>query len=214
MKNEIINNEIKDVVEKEGFEYVKYNISYPTFADEKHKEFAKKFNCFYATLGERFSDFAKTTLLKKAQKEKSESFDPFGAVMRYICAYNKNGVISIVTDLSVFSGGDGVETKRLSQNWHIDKNRLLVYEDFFTGDEKKTIIMGIREEAKLRMSTEKGAFFSDYEKRIVKKFEKNNFYLTPKGYGFFYPSGAVSDSKNAEVFFLLGYKGKGKINPY
>ena len=214
MKNEIINNEIKDTVEKDGFVYVKYNISYPVLKDEKHKEFSKKFNSFYETLGERFGEFAKTTLLKKAISIKTDDFVPFGAVMRYICAYDNNEIVSIVTDLSVFSGGQGVETKRLSQNWHRDKNRLLVYEDFFSNEEKKTIIMGICEEVKLRIATERSAFFSDYEKRISKKFEKNNFYLTPKGYGFFYPSGTVSESKNTEVFFLLGYRGKGKINPY
>ncbi len=221
VKYEILKKEIKNHFPEED-PLVKYNITYPEYVkmgySSKIKEdgFAKRFNGFYELLSKRFEEFSKTKLYKEANRYKAlceKDFEKFGAVMRYICSYSDEKIISIVVDVHLFCG-EKQETKRLSQNWDLSSGRMLVYEDFFDEKDESEIIIGIKSEAKLRRDTEATSFFGDYEKKIKKGFNKNNFYLTPKGYGFFYPPLYLSERESPEVFFLLGFKGRGKLNPY
>lgn len=214
IKNEI-KNEIKENTETDGVTLVKYSISYPSVKGKNG--FAKTFCGFYSLLAKRFEDFAKTRLLAEAKRYKaleSGEFQPFGAVMKFICSYNDCGLVSIVTDIFVFCGNGKQESKRMSQNWHVEKTRMLIFEDFFLPCDKENILQGIKNEARLRVETNLSTFFEDYEKRIKKGFSKNDFYLTPKGYGFFYPALYLSESSAFDVFFLLGFKGSGEYNPY
>ncbi len=219
-KYEILKKEIKNHFPEEE-PLVKYNISYPEYVKLGYSSFgndgfAKRFNGFYELFSKRFEEFSKTKLYKEAQRYKAlceKEFEKFGAVMRYICSYSDEKVVSIIVDVHIFCG-EKQETKRLSQNWDLSSGRMLVYEDFFDEKDEHEIIMGIKSEAKLRRDTESYAFFKDYEKRIKRGFNNNSFYLTPKGYGFFYPPLYLSEKELPEVFFLLGFKGKGKFNPY
>ncbi len=217
LKNNIdslLKKEIKGVFPEEGEILVKYNISYPE--TEQKNGFSKIFNGFYSMLSKRFESFAKTRLYKEAlrYRQLEEDFQPFGAVLRYVCAYCDENVLSIVTDAYVYCGGEKTETKRMSQNWDIKTGRLLLFEDFFKPSDKENIITGIKSEGRMREKAGLSCFFRDYEKKLKSGFSKNDFYLTPKGYGFFYPAGSLSDSKETEVFFLLGFKGNGEFNPY
>ncbi len=212
---ELVKKELKDTLSDAEGPLVKYNISYPEI--NKKTEFSKAFNGFYSLLAKRYCDFAKTKMLKEAEKNKTrfkDGFKPFGAVLRYICSYIEDNIISIVVDANVFCGGDNQQCKRLSQNWDVKGGRLLLYEDFFSSDDKKSLLRGIVSEANLRQTTGMSAFFPDYEKRLKKSFSKNDFYLTPKGYAFFYPAGAISPTTENEVFFVLGFKGGGEHDPY
>lgn len=220
-KYEILKKEVKNQFPEEE-PLVKYNISYPEYVktgySSKTKDggFEKRFNGFYELLSKRFEEFAKTKLSKEAQRYKAlceNEFKAFGAVLRYICSYSDEKIISVVVDVHLFCGVKQ-ETKRLSQNWDVSTGRMLVYEDFFDEADGSEILLGIKSEARLRQDTEMSVFFKDYEKKIKKGFVKNNFYLTPKGYGFFYPPLYLSEKESPEVFFLLGFKGKGKFNPY
>lgn len=194
---------------------VKYSIDYPEI---KGKDgFSKVFCGFYQLFAKRFEEFAKTKLYKEAQRFLAlceNDFQPFGAVLKFVCSYNDGNIISIVTDAFVSCGNEKKESKRMSQNWDINTGRMLLFEDFFEQGDKSDILQGIKNEAKLRTDTRLSEFYPDYEKKLIKGFSKNNFYLTPKGYGFFYPAGYLSKSNAPEVFFLLGYRGNGRFNPY
>ncbi len=213
--------EVKNVFPEEE-PLVKYNISYPEFVKTGYSSrakgdgFEKRFNGFYELLSKRFEEFSKTKLYKEAQRYKAlcdKEFEKFGAVLRYICSYSDEKLISVVIDVHLFCG-EKQETKRISQNWDVSSGRILVYEDFFNDNDLNNILIGIKSEARLRRDVENYVFFKDYEKRIKKGFSKNNFYLTPKGYGFFYPPSFLSENNSPDVFFLLGFKGGGKFNPY
>jgi hypothetical protein len=91
---------------------------------------------------------------------------------------------------------------------------MLLFEDFFSSSEEKDILQGIKNEAKLRQETGLSTFCEGYEKKLKKGVSKNDFYLTPKGYAFFYPQGALSENSSSEVFFLLGFSGSGNYDPY
>lgn len=215
LKTEIISKEIKNVFTVEGEVYVKYSIAYPEIQGKN--EFSKVFNGFYSLMSKRFEEFAKTKLYKESKRFKSingDDFVPFGAVLKYVCAYNDKNILSVVTDAYVFCGEGKQESKRMAQNWDTEKGRLLLYDDFFEQSEEKDILQGIKNEARLREETMLSRFKEGYEKKLKKSFSKNDFYLTPKGYGFFYPQGLLSESSQPDVFFLLGYKGKGKYDPY
>lgn len=210
----LLKKEIKGVFPEEGEILVKYNISYPEI--ESKNSFGKVFCGFYSMMAKRFESFAKTRLYREAlrYRQLENEFRPFGAVLRYVCAFSDENVISIVTDAYVYCGGDKTESKRLSQNWDMKTGRLLLFEDFFTSEDKEHILTGIKSEGRMREKAGLSCFFKDYEKKLKSGFSKNDFYLTPKGYGFFYPAGFLSDSKETEVFFLLGFKGSGEFNPY
>ena len=217
---EITSKEIKSSYPNE-LALVKYNISYPNFSCRKNtaylKETEKRFNGFYGALALGFENFAKTKLYKEAKRFKSiegkESTPPFGAVMKHICSYSDENIVSIVTDAFVYYG-ESREMKRTSQNWDVTKGRILVYEDFFEDDDRERILLGIKSESAIKREVEKTVYKEGFEKKIKRGFSKNNFYLTPKGYGFFYPPEYLSEDKNPEVFFLLGFKGNGKFNPF
>lgn len=217
LKYEIIKNEVKNAFPEnsEGEALVKYSVAYPTLSGKD--SFSKVFTGFYSLLAKRFEEFAKTKLYKEAVRFKTlnaEGFQPFGAVLKYVCSYNKGNIISIVTDAFVFCGNGKQESKRMSQNWDCEKCRMLLFEDFFLQDDTPKILQGIKNEARLRKETQLSDFFEDYEKKLKKGFSKNDFYLTPKGYGFFYPAGYLSNNASPDVFFLLGFKGKGEKDPY
>ncbi len=213
-KYEIEKREIKNSFPDDDV-LVKYSISYPEI--NKSDGFSKVFNGFYSLMAKRFEDFSKNKLCKEAKRFRaltSENFVPFGAVLKFVCAFENKDVISIITDAFVSCGNGKQETKRLSQNWGIEKCRLLLHEDFFVQSQEKDIILGIKNEAKMRQETGLSNFFEGYEKKLKKGFSKNDFYLTPKGYGFFYPSGYLSQNNYADVFFLLGFLGEGEYDPY
>ena len=56
--------------------------------------------------------------------------------------------------------------------------------------------------AEKRMEKSVDTFFSDYKKRIRKFFNKNEFCVTPAGYGFIFPAGALNE-KNKPVTLTL-----------
>ncbi len=215
LKYEIVKKEIKNSYPSAENPLVKYSIAYPEI---KGKDgFSKVFNGFYSMLAKRYEDFAKTKLYKESQRYKvlsDEGFEPFGAVLKYVCSHEGENVMSIVIDAYVFCGNKKQESKRMSQNWEKSKGRMLLFEDFFSSEQQKDILQGIKNEAKLRQETGLSVFFNDYEKKLKKGFSKNNFYLTPKGYGFFYPAGYLSENTTPEVFFILGFKGEGEYNLY
>jgi hypothetical protein len=215
LKYEIINKETKKAFPSDEEALVKYSISYPELKGKDR--FSKVFNGFYALLSKRYEEFAKNKLHKEAQRYKalcSENFEPFGAVLKYVCSYEDENLISVVTDAFVFCGNGKQESKRMSQNWEKEKGRMLLFEDFFSSSEEKDILQGIKNEAKLRQETGLSTFCEGYEKKLKKGFSKNDFYLTPKGYAFFYPQGTLSENSSPDVFFLLGFSGSGNYDPY
>jgi hypothetical protein len=145
LKYEILKKEIKNSVPNGEGEFVKYSIAYPEINGKDG--FSKVFCGFYSLLAKRFEEFAKTKLYKEAMRYKTLSdveFKPFGAVLKFVCSYNKGNVISIVMDAFVSMGGDKKESKRLSQNWDCQTGRMLLYEDFFDSTDKADILRGIK----------------------------------------------------------------------
>ena len=194
----------KTVKDKEGVPLVIINVSYPHYVDgdagEKKEEtvFSRRFNAHYEKLSASFLSFGETDLKKSAASScGSERFSPFGCVMSCIVSFEDEKYISVTFDISLTSGNIK-RKKRLSQNWDKERGVVCSFADVFKKISPKQVMGYLCEDAEKRMEKRADTFYSDYKKRINKYFKKEDFMITPAGYGFIFPPLALN-GKNVPV---------------
>ncbi|MBQ7646276.1 MAG: hypothetical protein IJS94_03305 [Clostridia bacterium] len=196
----------KSMKNKDGKTLVIINISYPQYSGtdegEKESKCRKRFNANYEKLASSFCSFAETKQLNDAgQYFANDGFKPFGCVMNCFVAYEDEAYISVTVDVTVRSG-NRTDKKRFAQNWDKKNGVLCSYHDVFGKTDRKQVIKALCDDAERRMERKVDTYYSDYKKRIKKFFNRNEFCITPSGYGFIFPSGALND-KNAPVTLIL-----------
>lgn len=196
----------KALDDKDGKTLVIVNITYPCYiageGGETENTFVKRFNAHFEKLAQAFCTFAETKQKSAAAAFcAGEGARPFGCVMNCIVSFEDETLVSVTVDVTVHSGNK-TEKKRLAQNWDKKSGVLCSFYDLFGKTEKKYIIKALCEDVEKRMERKVDMFYSDYKKRIEKYFNKNSFCVTPSGYGFIFPSGALNE-KNSPVTLVL-----------
>lgn len=148
---------------------------------------AKGFTAYYGSLRSGFLGFAKEVLQKKAEGESK----PCGAVLSTVVSWDGDGLVSLYVDASVTIGEDR-RHHRISQLWRKDVGILVksaqVFNRGWVRAIKPLLVNAAAEYA------EDGAtpLFADWERQVRDKFDKERFYLTPKGIVFYYQGGELS----------------------
>ncbi len=201
---------IRENICSDGKTLVTKNIKYPHFEyngeNKKVSVLCGKMNRFYKDAGTQYDSYAQKTMAKKAKKQFSPSFKPWGAIMNYYVCYCDDDIISVVVDVSFFDG-NVFFSNRISHTWSVSKSALLPPSYFIRQGSKVSKYVKSELLTQLRKNRENTSFeyFSDCEKQFLKHFRLNQFYFVPAGIAFYIDAGILSSVKNGPSVFIMDY---------
>lgn len=146
-------------------------------------------------------------------KANNYPFNTYNAYMEYKITYNENCHLSMYYDKYEFTGGAHGTTTRASNNWYLCNGMNLCLNYFFppNTDYRQLIINELLNQADYNMQQNPGIYFDDYKGLIIKNFNQNDFYLTPKGITFYFQQYDIAPYSTGIVEFVIPYD---KINWY
>ncbi|MFA7099094.1 MAG: hypothetical protein WC143_03325 [Eubacteriales bacterium] len=160
----------------------------------------------YSGVFDGFLSYCETKVYKKALKEiKNDGFNPRGGVLKYTVSYEDEQFFSTFIDAFVYNGKSRGKVARLSQVWSKDEGRLLNFYDFFSREDRETLISLFLSSS--RENSQKGLW--EYKNKVDSLIENNadfsKFYLVPNGFAFYFDAGVLSPSPLPAVF-ITSYK--------
>ena len=202
---------IKKTLKFEDSQVLHINIKYPDIkispADcDKHA--GKKINDFYSFIIKSFINYCEKVLYKQAayQYHKNiEGFKPFGAVMTFETAYNRQDYLCIYLDISIYAGKGRGNTKRTAQIWACKGGELVAPERFikFTRRNKIKICGYISKTMKNQIENGEERYIKYDLPSVYKYLSMKNFYLSEKGYSFFFPQNTIAPPESGIVSFAV-----------
>ena len=168
------------------------NLCLPQVRTEDKSPFTKAFGAYYKALSPGFMQFCEGDLKREAKNAASgEGFKPYGAVLTTVIAMENQSLVSLYVDASI-AMGDRKRTHRLSQLWHKDTGTLIKANRLFEKGAVKKLLPLLRDCAEEYMAKTGTPLYSDWESLIKKRFERERFYLSPKGASFYYQAGELN----------------------
>ena len=212
---------IKKTLKFNGSEVVRINLKYPGIKISPAGNFnksEKKINNYYDLTIRSFIKYCEKILYKNAapafaaHQKSGGGFKPFGAVITFETAYNRQDFLSIYLDINIYFGKGRGNAIRKAQIWKIDDGELLPPERFikFTRPVKIKIcghICGII--AKQIENGGERCIKSDMPsvcRDVYKYLDLKNFYPGETGYTFFFPQGTIAPPENGIVSFAVPEK--------
>lgn len=134
-------------------------------------------------------------------------FHSYGAYMEYKITYNENCHLSLYIDKYEFTGGAHGSTIRTSDSWDLCMGMHLSLHNIINPytNHRQLIIDEILRQAENNYKQNQGIYFEDYQALIIKNFDENSFYLTPKGITFYYQQYDIAPYATGIVEFTIPY---------
>lgn len=135
-------------------------------------------------------------------------FHPYEAYMQYTVTYNGNCFLSSYVDKYEFTGGAHGNTVRSSDTWELCSGTHLPLNSFFKPciNYKYLLTEEITRQAEYNLKQNPNIYFDDYKSLILKTFNQNSFYLTPKGMVIYYQHYDIAPYSTGIVEFVIPYE--------
>lgn len=168
------------------------NLCLPRTRDADKTPFAKAFNAYYKALSTGFMQFCTGALQREAAKSATaEGFKPYGAVLNTVLALENQSLVSLYVD-AVLTMGEQKRIHRLSQLWQKDTGTLIKASRLFEKGAFKKLLPLLADGVEEYTEKTGTSVYSDWETLLKKRFDKEQFYLSPKGMFFYYQAGVLS----------------------
>ena len=185
----------------------------------RHCRSIQRFNRFYYEYLRAFWRFCAKDILPRAKEDfgaaaaQSRPLPLTKATLRSVVAYEKNGLVSLYTDLTVTAPQSRFHT-RSADTWDLGSGYPVALSDLYpTGYPiKKELVRFARQMAAERIKAGE-VFCENYRRALRRHFSSRRFYLTPQGLVFFYPRGLVAPAEQGTVTFLVPYGENGPVLP-
>ena len=198
-------NHLKDSITVGDADVLSVNINHPSFEGE-NSDTCKKLNSFYADAAQSYYNHLKSLFLKNKYDGAK-----CGASMNWYVSFLNEKVLSLLTD-AYFFDGNVQRSVRLVHNWHLpDCTPLRARQVFAVNRSAKQLYL---DEICAKISAGEGGvhYGSDAEKRARRRFDFENFYLTPKGVAFYYDKTQLTLGKDANPAFVMPFAGVQGLN--
>ena len=226
-KAEVLPAYIKKTLKFKEENVLQINIKYPEIKispADFYKKSAKKINNFYVSAVKNFEKYCEKILYKSAafefaakkasdpdglnDPEESSSFKPFGAVVTYEVAYNKHDFLCVYFDINIYFGKGRGNTIRKAQVWKLNGGELMSSGKFIKFSRKtKYKICGYISEAMEKQIKNGEEYYKNSDIASVYRYlDENNFYLSEKGYTFFFPQDTVASQNSGVMSFEVPEK--------
>lgn len=195
IKEEVIK---KTLSGQDGKALVYINITYPKFELKDKDKLKQNAQPYYEKNANSFLHFAENELLERAKKLiASDNFHPLGAVMRYTNSFENKLLLSIFCDVSIFDGIDDHNSARSAQLWNKEKGYIYSFSDVFSSEARSFF------EDRFCSEGNSGILSSeDYKKAIKHYFCEDNFFITDRAAGIFYPAERLGCKQGIKTFFV------------
>ncbi len=126
----------KDIIQKDGVDFVEISISYPFIemreCKQKYRRKIDSINTFYKQISESCQNYAKTALLSAAQAEYEREQSPrkrfffrrFIYCIKHKITFSSPEILSIKLDIFLNRGGKRLFFYSNAQTWNVKKGRL------------------------------------------------------------------------------------------
>jgi Protein of unknown function (DUF3298). len=168
---------------------------------------------YYERFTKKVSRYATTVMRKNAEKdyeyrmENGYPFNPYELRTDFIVTLNKDGILSLYTDVYEFTGGAHGNTLRYADIWYTGSGFPAIASEFFPkGTNYKRLLTDFAtKEAAAQIAAGTSMYFDDYPDLIKKSFSKDNIYLTPAGMALFYQQYEIAPYSEGIPVFITPY---------
>lgn len=169
---------------------VSYSASYPVFAAFASPSSGDIVNDFYSEQAEGFISWAKSfeEEVRNAYRilKEDEILMPYDFSSKFSVKYNKNGLLSVVTQERSYTGGAHDNITQIASNWDISKGKQIDFDALFTAadDAKSYITEQILMMAANNVTSGMG-YYEDYQ-NVINKSAADKFYFDENGLVFYF----------------------------
>ncbi len=211
------NEAIKD---EDGTKLLDMKITYPEIDNPENKEGIAKINEYFKN---QFDDFLSRIMSegvktakedRKAKESAGYDFYPHWYYLSSTVEYNANGLLSVLSEYQEYTGGAHPTTTWTAGTFNVSDGRKLELTDVLGGTEEEAlqkVYSVVKEQIKAVEGTNDFVYFDDWEEGIVKYYNKNDFFLSPKSIKFFYQLYTIAPYAAGIRIFELPYDKAGKL---
>ncbi len=202
----IINYTFKNNLYYKGNLVLKYKINFPQIIG------CEKFNIYNYNLAKKLQEKCEGELLEEAKElydYNSKNNYPimvYEVLTVYNVTYNYNMVISLYSDEYIFSGGAHGNTKRTSQSWNLNKEKMLKLEDFYSENPNyvSTIISEVNAQIASNIKNGNNYYFDNYCCLTSENFKIENYYLNRNNIIIYYQQYDIAPYSSGILTFNVG----------
>ncbi len=185
----------------------------PVFKGEAPKWALRRINSYYERFAKKLLRYVNTVLAENAMSDyeyRSENgfpFFPYELRSDFTVTLNKEGFLSLYTDVYEFTGGAHGNTRRFADIWHSDSGFPASVSDFFPRGANYKRLLTDEATAEAARQMEEGTFmyFDNYPELIKKNFSKQNIYLTESGMALFFQQYEIAPYSSGIPVFVAAY---------
>ncbi len=174
---------------------------------------SRRIKRFYQLQCRSFLRYCERCLLPQAAAEyraalsASRPLPTFRAELGYRVTYNEGGLWSLYTQSRETTGPGRTLLTRRGDTWDLAAGYPAALKDFFPAGAawKKELLARAAEEIQRRERAGAGRWREDWRRELRRRFNPQNFYLTPEGLAYFYPMYAIAPASEGIPVFLLPY---------
>lgn len=213
MKNEVFvkSKSMNNVFKYKGKMVLEIKIEYPQFFGKYPS--LSEINTHYAFTAKRTERKAKRMMYPMAIKQylyATKNGFPFNSYLlqdNFYLAYNIKKFLSTYNDLYEYTGGANGQTVRFSDTWNIMSGIRFKMKDFFVRgyDYRVAILFYIKKQVDEEVNKDPHLYFENYSKLLVKYFNENNYYITPKGMAVYYGETEIAPHSAGIPVFIIPY---------
>ncbi len=140
-------------------------------------------------------------------QENSFPFRRYEAALQYTVTYNQNCHLSLYADQYEYAGGAHGNTVRTSNTWDLASGHNIPLSDFFPVGQnyRSWLIAEMTKQADEKIRQNPGIFFENYPALIAEYFNKEHYYLTPRGIAIYYQQYEIAPYSTGIVVFTIPY---------
>lgn len=215
--------EIPIKIEHEGTVIISGLLSQPIFSGETRHIALRLINRYYEHFTKELiyycNDKLKPSAIEelKYRTENGYPFNPYELRSDFTVTYNKDGLLSLYTDVYEYTGGAHGNTHRFADMWHTAIGLPASVLEFFP---KGTKIKKVLTDAAAAIAAEQilagtDMYFDDYPTLMKKEFSYSNIYITETGLALFYQQYAIAPYAEGIPVFITPFDNvNGPFMPY
>ena len=190
---------------------LKYNIEYPKIVSKSYSFAIQKFNHFYQVKAIELKLYAEKDLFENAKQvfdynEKNNfPFFNYELVSNYTITYNKDSIISLFSDVYMFTGGAHGSTERISQTWNMKSGNLIPLCTFLNHDCSSFLLLlkEILHQIDTQIADGSNFYFENYASLVIENFDFEYFYLVDNSIAIFYQQYDIAPYSSGIPVFLV-----------
>lgn len=210
--NKIITKKFEKQMLYDNTIILKYKIEYPEIVYSSYNYGAQMFNDYNLNKAKDLMLYSESKLFNDAKelyeynKENGYPIMVYEIVMAYEITYNIDNLISLYTDVYIFTGGAHGNTTRESQNWDLQKALEVPLAYFYPNN--PYFILDILREINFQISEmlkdNPTEFFENYCSLVLESFHPENYYITPDSLNIYFQQYDIAPySSGIPVFSII-----------